>query len=930
VNISAKAKEVKTFMKADALIGKVLGTCTLLRLIGQGGMGAVYLAQQSRPQRQVAVKVLLPITELSPARHTDFLERFRRETDVAASLIHPNIMPVHEYGEQEGLAYLVMPYISGGTLRDELEQQNTLPLIKILYYLEQIAAALDFAHKRGVIHRDVKPANLLKTPDGRLLLSDFGLVKVIAAGRAEQPSAPGMDLPLGTPDYMAPEQGLGAAVDARTDLYALGVVLYHMITGRVPFKGDMPMQVMMQHIHVAPRQPRQVRIDLPISAEQVVLRAMAKDPAERYGSATEMYNAFQQAVIAAGVGLDSVMAGALTYGVMEMEQPDSRARSFKSRSLFDPLWQVNQAGTGLEEKEPMARLSLANGSISPQSIQAITTSGATPLPLTASANPTTEGWSKQTALATERSNLFSGSNRVRHTPLPPTSIKLISKGEESTMLQKHNMRSLTPKTPEAQAASAPQGNPAYPKPPEGDMGNMQAPPVMQPPTAAPRFTPEVRNYNFAASNAPRQFGGPPSPLPPGNIPMQPGVPSSPLPINNVPGQPIAPGIPPFASANATRQPSGPTGSPFVPNTPQQPGNAMPPAFMPTNATRRLGGPVVPSSNTGYLGAGGAPGRGNTGALIVPGSNYDEQGMTGTMKLTQSVKVVQVPVAGQPGRYMTGFLPVVPPSGGDTYTAPPQPTSLKKKLILASMLIAVALVMFSSGLFLLLRPHNNQQAALNVSSQGPSPETTAQAMATATAEANTILEDPLTDHIHNWPLANAGALQYKFEKGAYHVIVNDNHHSALPLLPGENFNGSPMAYTVTMQEVRGDDTSPYNWFGIVMRFNLNQKNGVQTFYCFDYEPADGIYQFRMYNNGFGAQASAWSDIWHTQRGREYHTGHGAQNTIKVFANGNDFTFFVNGKRVGEARDNSLSGGEIGMVVNQQGAEVAFSNLILTHN
>ena len=165
-------------MKAEALIGKVLGTCTLLRLVGQGGMGAVYLAQQSRPRRQVAVKVLLPLAELSPAQHGAFLERFRRETDVAASLVHPNIMPVHEYGEQEGHAYLVMPYISGGTLRDELEQQGPLPLTKILYALEQMAAALDFAHGRGVIHRDVKPANILKTAEGRLLLSDFWLVKI--------------------------------------------------------------------------------------------------------------------------------------------------------------------------------------------------------------------------------------------------------------------------------------------------------------------------------------------------------------------------------------------------------------------------------------------------------------------------------------------------------------------------------------------------------------------------------------------------------------------------------------------------------------------------------------------------------------------------------------------------------------------------------
>lgn len=894
-------------MKADALIGKVLGTCTLLRLIGQGGMGAVYLAQQARPQRQVAVKVLLPITELSPTRHADFLERFRRETDVAASLIHPNIMPVHEYGEQDGLAYLVMPYINGGTLRDELEQQNTLPLIRILYYLEQIAAALDFAHGRGVIHRDVKPANLLKTEDGRLLLSDFGLVKVIADGRAEQSSSPGIDLPLGTPDYMAPEQGLGADVDARTDLYALGVVLYHMITGNVPFKADLPIQVMMQHTHVAPPSPRQVRIDLPVAAEQVVLKALAKDPAERYASAAEMYNAFQQALIDAGVGSDSIIMGALTRRAINTEQPDSGTRSFKCRSLFDPLWQ-SQAGIILAEKEPIARPSPVIRSGSLKSRHALTTS-------LEEAEARMRDWK-------------------RHTPLPPTSLKLISKGEESTMLQKHNMQSLTPKKPEAQAASAPQGNPAYPKPPEGDMsnmshmGNMQAPPMMQPPAATPRFTPEIRPPNFAASNAPGPFGGPPSPLPPSNIPAQPRIPSSPLPMNNVPGQPIAPSVPPFGATNSTRQMGGPMGSPFVPNTPQQPGNAMPPAFVPTNATRKLGGPMVPSSNTGYLGA-GMPGRGNTGALIVPGGNYDEQGMTGTMKLTQPVKVVQVPVAGQPGRYMTGFLPVIPQSGGEAFNAPHQPTSLKKKLLLASTLIVVALVMFGSGLFLLLRPHNNQQADLMTGPQGPNPAATTEAIATATAEANTILEDPLTDHIHNWPLANAGALQYKFEKGAYHVIVNDKDHSALPLLPGETFN-KPVGYTVTMQEVRGDDTSPYNWFGIVMRFNLNQKNGVQTFYCFDYEPANGIYQFRMYNNGFGANTSAWSDIWHAPKGKEYHTGHGAQNMIKVFANGNDFTFYVNGKRVGEARDNSLSSGEIGMIVNQLGAEVAYSNLILTYN
>src|SRR6266571_1561526 len=178
-NQNITKEEVEILMKAEAFVGTVLGTCTLQQLIGQGGMGAVYLAQQSRPRRQVAVKVLLPSTTLKPQHLAAFLERFRRETDAAASLEHPNIMPVYEYGERDGLAYLVMPYISGGTLRDEMDGNGQLALPKVMNYLDQLGAALDYAHERGVIHRDVKPANILLTPEGRLLLTDFGLVKLL-------------------------------------------------------------------------------------------------------------------------------------------------------------------------------------------------------------------------------------------------------------------------------------------------------------------------------------------------------------------------------------------------------------------------------------------------------------------------------------------------------------------------------------------------------------------------------------------------------------------------------------------------------------------------------------------------------------------------------------------------------------------------------
>ncbi|HEY4386612.1 MAG TPA: serine/threonine-protein kinase, partial [Ktedonobacteraceae bacterium] len=227
-------------MNAEALINTMLGTCTLQKLIGQGGMGAVFLAQQSRPRRQVAVKVLLPGSSQAPSQQAAFLERFRRETDAAASLEHPNIVPVHEYGERDGLAYLVMPYIGGGTLRDEMESGEQFLLSKAMSYLDQMAAALDFAHEHGVIHRDIKPANILMTPDRRLLLTDFGLVKVVTGTQGESPNArlTAVGVPMGTPDYMAPEQVIGAEVDSRADLYSLGVILFQMVTGTTPFNGD--------------------------------------------------------------------------------------------------------------------------------------------------------------------------------------------------------------------------------------------------------------------------------------------------------------------------------------------------------------------------------------------------------------------------------------------------------------------------------------------------------------------------------------------------------------------------------------------------------------------------------------------------------------------------------------------------------------------
>src|SRR5947209_16417898 len=148
-------------MNIEALVGKVLGTCTLQSVIGRGEMSTVFLAQQSRPRRQVAVKVLQPSLPVAPRQRAAILERIRREIDVIASLEHPNIIQIHEYGEHHGQAYLVMPYINGGTLHDEIEHEGPLPLEKVVFYLEQMAAALGYAHRRGMIHYGIKPANIL-------------------------------------------------------------------------------------------------------------------------------------------------------------------------------------------------------------------------------------------------------------------------------------------------------------------------------------------------------------------------------------------------------------------------------------------------------------------------------------------------------------------------------------------------------------------------------------------------------------------------------------------------------------------------------------------------------------------------------------------------------------------------------------------------
>lgn len=312
---------------SNELLGRTLGTCTLQRLLGRGGMGAVYLARQSRPRRTVAVKLLLPAVFLEQRPRAEFLLRFRREADAIAALDHMNIMPIYEYGEQEELAYLVMPYVPGGTLREVLEKRGILPLEEIVPIIEQAGSALDCAHAQGIVHRDLKPANILLHADGRILLADFGLAKVIKEVEQKERESNGHSMLtsagtiIGTPEYLSPEQGTGNSIDHRADIYSLGIVLYQMLAGRIPFTGTSPVAVAVKHALEAPPPLTQFNPTVSPAVDAVVMKAIAKAPEQRFSSAGEFARALRDA--ASGIfPQDAVKSTPLTLGGNET-QPET-------------------------------------------------------------------------------------------------------------------------------------------------------------------------------------------------------------------------------------------------------------------------------------------------------------------------------------------------------------------------------------------------------------------------------------------------------------------------------------------------------------------------------------------------------------------------------------------------------------------------------
>jgi serine/threonine protein kinase len=283
--------------RGQHLIGQIIGPCILKKLLGYGGSSAVFLAQNRSTNEKVAVKVFMPRSTMDKQAQKNFYQRFLREAEAASELDHPNILSIYSYGEHDGLPYIVMPYMPGGTLSEYVTRNGPLSLSQAQHYLAQIASALDYAHQNGRVHCDVKPANLLLDGWGQVVLSDFGIVHLMRPdGQSTEQSMKSPEALMGTPDYISPEQALGEPLDGRSDVYSFAVTLFFLLAGRPPFHADTSIAMALMHVHDTPPLLSTIRFDITPQIDRVIAKALAKWPEDRYQTAGKFSAAFAEAV----------------------------------------------------------------------------------------------------------------------------------------------------------------------------------------------------------------------------------------------------------------------------------------------------------------------------------------------------------------------------------------------------------------------------------------------------------------------------------------------------------------------------------------------------------------------------------------------------------------------------------------------------------
>jgi beta-lactam-binding protein with PASTA domain/predicted Ser/Thr protein kinase len=319
----------------DTLINTLFdGRYRIIRKLGSGGMANVYLAEDQELGRRVAIKIL----NERHANDEQFVERFRREAKNAAGLSHPNIVSIYDRGEAEGTYYIAMEFLDGRSLKELIIARGPAPIHVAIDYARKILDALRFSHRNGIVHRDIKPHNVIVDAEGRVKVTDFGIARAGTSQMTEVGSI------IGTAQYLSPEQAKGAPVDQTSDLYSVGIVLYELLTGKVPFTGDSSVEIAMKHISAIPEPPSSLRPDLPEDLDLIILRALAKTPEERYPSAEEMDK--DLARVAQGLGVSRETEEAATQILSRSQLTPATMVAAPPRPPAEVLYEYEQPRRG--------------------------------------------------------------------------------------------------------------------------------------------------------------------------------------------------------------------------------------------------------------------------------------------------------------------------------------------------------------------------------------------------------------------------------------------------------------------------------------------------------------------------------------------------------------------------------------------------------